>query len=86
MAALVNCVLFTFVTPQACLPRRKFGDSVPKDFAKYWGWAQDLSWSVIKANNAAIGYAAGQSAVAGSFWWSVAITYVFCTILHYLEG
>ena len=52
--------------------------SVPKEVSKYWGNFQDLSWSIIKANNAAAGYVAASSAFSGSFWAPLFGAWVGC--------
>jgi hypothetical protein len=59
--------------------------SVPKEISKYWGSFQDLSWSIIKANNAAAGYAAASSALGG-FWAPLIGAWVGCNGARLLEN
>ena len=49
---------------------------VPREIASYWGHAQSLSTCIIKAHNAAAGYAAAAIAIPGSFWAPIFGAYV----------
>ena len=60
--------------------------SVPKEVSKYWGNFQDLAWSVVKANNAAAGYAAAGAACPGSFWAPLFGAWVGCNGARLLEN
>lgn len=60
-------------------------EHVPKEFQKYWGHAQDLSWSIVKANNAAAGYAAASASVGG-FWAPLFGAWLGCNGARLIEN
>ena len=61
-------------------------EHVPAEISSYWGYAQNLSTCIVKASNAAAGYAAASAAISGSFWAPIFGAYVAVNGARLLEN